>query len=70
MTAADAPRWERRPADAWAVVAGLAVLGVGMAIVRDGAVPAWERNTFEAVNGLPDWLHPVLWPFQQLGVVV
>ena len=38
--------------------------------MRDGAVPAWERSTFLAVNGLPDWLYPVLWPFQQLGVVI
>jgi len=74
MTAPDAPpdppQWVRRPADAWAVVGGLAVLLVGIVLVRDGAVPAWERSTFEAVNGLPGWLYPVLWPFQQLGVVI
>jgi len=62
--------WERRPVDALAAAAGVAVLAAGMVVVRDSAVPAWERSTFEAVNGLPGALYPVLWPFQQLGVVV
>ena len=62
--------WQRRSGDAIAVAAGLVVLTAGILVVRDGAVPAWERSTFEAVNGLPGWLYPVLWPFQQLGVVV
>jgi hypothetical protein len=43
--------------DAWAAAAGLAVLGAGLIAVRDGTVPAWERSTFEAVNGLPGWLY-------------
>ncbi|HET9608592.1 MAG TPA: phosphatase PAP2 family protein [Acidimicrobiales bacterium] len=62
--------WQRRSGDAIAAAAGLVVLTAGILVVRDGAVPAWERSTFEAVNGLPGWLYPVLWPFQQLGVVV
>ena len=62
--------WQRRSGDAIATAAGLVVLTAGILVVRDGAVPAWERSTFEAVNGLPGWLYPVLWPFQQLGVVV
>ncbi len=62
--------WQRRSGDAIAGAAGLVVLTAGILVVRDGAVPAWERSTFEAVNGLPGWLYPVLWPFQQLGVVV
>ena len=74
MTGVDAPTrtaWVRRPADAVAAVAGLAVLVAGMAVVGgDGHVPGWERSTFEAVNGLPDALYPVMWPFQQLGVIV
>jgi undecaprenyl-diphosphatase len=66
----DPQRWVRRPGDAWAAAAGLVVLVAGMVAVRDGSVPAWERSTFEAVNGLPGWLYPLLWPFQQLGVVI
>ena len=62
--------WQRRSGDAIAAAASLVVLTAGILVVRDGAVPAWERSTFEAVNGLPGWLYPVLWPFQQLGVVV
>jgi undecaprenyl-diphosphatase len=61
---------ERRSSDVLALVMGLVVLAAGLIAVRDGTVPDWERSTFEAVNGLPGWLYPVLWPFQQLGVVV
>jgi len=61
----------RRPADAIAGAAGLLVLAAGMAIVgKDGHVPGWERDTFDAVNGLPDALNPVLWPFQQIGAIL
>ena len=52
------------------VAVGSAVLVVGMVFVRDGAVPTWERDLFEAVNDLPGPLLPVLWPFQQLGAFV
>ena len=63
-------RWARRSSDAWAVAGGLAVLAAGMVVVRDGDVPGWEADVFEAVNGLPGWLNPVLWPFQQIGAVL
>ena len=65
-----AGRWTRRRSDAVALVAGLAVLGAGMIVVRDGTVPGWENDVFDAVNGLPDWLYPPAWPLQQLGVLV
>ncbi len=64
------PAYERRLADAVAGAVGLVVVLAGLIAVRDGAVPGWERSTFEAVNGLPGWLYPVLWPFQQLGVLI
>ena len=67
---ARAPAWERRAGDVVAVTAGLVVLAAGLIAVRDGTVPAWERTTFEAINGLPGWLYPVLWPILQLGVVI
>jgi undecaprenyl-diphosphatase len=61
----------RRPADAVIGAAGLLVLVAGMVIVgTDGHVPGWERDTFDAVNGLPDTLNPVLWPFQQIGAIL
>lgn len=30
----------------------------------------WELSAFRAVNGLPDWLYYVVWPFMQYGVFV
>jgi glycosyltransferase 2 family protein len=65
-----APVIQRRAGDVAAAAVGLVVLAAGMIAVRNGHVPGWERDTFEAVNGMPDWLHPIMWPFQQLGVVV
>ena len=62
----DARSW-RRPLAVPGIVVGLVVLAIGMVIVRDGSVPAWERSTFHAVNDLPSWLYRPLWPFQQLG---
>jgi undecaprenyl-diphosphatase len=63
-------RYERRPGDVLAAALGLAVLLAGMGVVHNGNVPDWERSVFDAVNGLPDFLYPLLWPFQQLGVVI
>jgi glycosyltransferase 2 family protein len=60
----------RRRADGFAAVGGLLVLGAGMVAVRNGTVSALEEDAFRAVNDLPDALYPVLWPFQQLGVLV
>jgi glycosyltransferase 2 family protein len=53
-----------------AIIVCLAVLAVGALIVRDGTVPGWEESVFRTVNDLPGALYPVLWPFQQLGVLV
>ena len=41
-----------------------------MVAVRDGAVSDVEKEVFHAINDLPEALYPVLWPFQQLGVLV
>jgi membrane-associated phospholipid phosphatase len=59
----------RRPLGAPAIAAGLVVLAIGMVVVRDGNVPAWERSIFHAINDLPDALYRPLWPFQQLGAL-
>jgi undecaprenyl-diphosphatase len=60
-------RSRRRSLEVPAILLGLAVAIVGMIVVRDGEVPAWERSVFHAVNDLPGWLYRPLWPFQQLG---
>jgi membrane-associated phospholipid phosphatase len=60
----------RRWSDAYAAASGVAVLAIGMTIVRDGEVPDWEGRAFRAFNDLPGTLYPVLWPFQQLGALL
>jgi undecaprenyl-diphosphatase len=60
----------RRRADAVVVAVGLAIVALGMLAVRDGNVSSVEERIFHAINDLPGALYPVLWIFQQLGVVV
>ena len=62
--------WVRRRSDVLMVVAGTAVLLLGMLAVRDGSVSEFEEDVFRAVNDLPGALYPVLWPFQQLGALL
>ena len=62
--------WVRRRGDAVTVGAGLAVLALGMVLVRDSSVPAVEESLFRAINDLPGALYPVLWPFQQMGAIL
>jgi glycosyltransferase 2 family protein len=64
------PGWTRRRNDAIAAAAGLAVLAAGILVVRYGTVPGWEERLFEAINDLPGWLYPLIWPIQQLGVLI
>jgi undecaprenyl-diphosphatase len=56
----------------WFVVAGagLLILGVSIAGARQPVIPKAEVRVFRAVNGLPDWLYPVLWLPMQLGNLV
>lgn len=63
------PKRLRRPLDAWLAVGGVIVVVLCSIVALDG-VPEWERSIFEAINGLPDALKPVLYPFQLVGVVV
>jgi glycosyltransferase 2 family protein len=63
-------RCVRRRSDAVTIAAGLAVLALGMVVVRDSSVPDVEETVFRAVNDLPGALYPVLWPFQQLGALL
>jgi len=48
-------------------LAGLVLVAVCSLIVSDGKVGEPERSVFHAINDLPGWLYPVLWPFQQFG---
>jgi undecaprenyl-diphosphatase len=62
--------YERRDVDVSVGLVSLAVVVVGMVVVRHGTVSAPEEWVFHAINDLPEALYPVLWPFQQLGVLV
>jgi undecaprenyl-diphosphatase len=62
--------YERRNIDLAVGLVGLAVLGIGMVLVRDGTVSDAEESLFTAINDLPGALYPLLWPFQQMGVLV
>ena len=49
---------------------GLVVLLASAAVAEDGTVPAAEEDVFRAVNDLPGWLYPLVWPFVQVGNLV
>jgi undecaprenyl-diphosphatase len=53
----------------WLLVAaaGLVVVVLCGLVAGTGRVGGVERSVFRAVNDLPGWLYPVLWPFQQFG---
>jgi membrane-associated phospholipid phosphatase len=53
----------------WLVVAtgGLLLLVLCGLVASDGTVGDVERSAFHAINDLPGWLYPLLWPFQQFG---
>jgi undecaprenyl-diphosphatase len=59
----------RRSADLYLSLAGLAVLLITGYIAGSG-VPAWEVSVFRDINGLPDWIFPIVWPFMQYGVFI
>ena len=63
-------RFQHRVADlAWTGL-GLIVLAGCMVLVRDGTVGPAEATVFNAVNGLPEWLYPVMSRLQFVGVLV
>ena len=55
--------------DVVVLVASLAVFGVCALVAADGRVGPVERATFQAVNGLPEWLYRPMVLFQYLGVL-
>jgi undecaprenyl-diphosphatase len=56
----------------WLIVAGVGfiVLGLSIAGARRPVISHAESRVFHAINGLPDWLHPLLWLPMQLGNLV
>jgi membrane-associated phospholipid phosphatase len=44
--------------------AGIVTSGL---IARSGTVGAVEAAVFRSINGLPNWLYPVMWPLEQAG---
>jgi undecaprenyl-diphosphatase len=53
----------------WLLVAagGLVLVVLCGLVASTGTVGDVERSVFRAINDLPGWLYPVLWPFQQFG---
>jgi undecaprenyl-diphosphatase len=51
----------------FAVAAGLLVLA--MLIVHSGKVSQPEKDVFHVINGLPDWLRPIMYVFQLAGLL-
>jgi membrane-associated phospholipid phosphatase len=51
------------------IVGGSLVLVIGALIASGGTVPGWEEAIFHAVNDLPGWLYPILWPGNMLGAL-
>jgi membrane-associated phospholipid phosphatase len=49
---------------------GLVLVTICGLIASDGTVGSLERDVFHAINDLPDWMYPILWPFQQFGNLV
>lgn len=61
--------YERRWGDALRAAVGLGVLAVSGAIAASGTVAPAETSVFNAINGLPEWLSPLMVALQYLGVL-
>jgi membrane-associated phospholipid phosphatase len=59
----------RRRLDVVLVVAGAAVLVASALLARRGAYQ-WEAVIFQAINGLPSGIRPILWVLNQYGTAV
>lgn len=61
---------EHRPTDLLvSIVAFLLLIATSRLVALEGP-PDWEVNAFRAINNLPSWLFPIIWPFMQYGVFV
>ena len=59
----------RRQEDVIAAVVGLAILVVCVLFAHNGTVGSVEARVFQAINGLPDALSPVMTKVQLLGII-
>lgn len=59
---------EHRPIDLLVAAVAFILLFAMSTMVSNAEVPNWEIQTFRAINNLPDWLFPIVWPFMQYGV--
>ncbi|MFW2335215.1 phosphatase PAP2 family protein [Ilumatobacter sp.] len=51
------------------VAVSLVVLVASSAIAWNGEVPDWEADLLRWMNDWPDWLEPIMWTLQQVGVL-
>jgi len=51
------------------VTLSLIVLVTTSAVAWHGGVPSWEADALRFVNDWPDWIEPIMWTLQQLGVL-
>lgn len=58
---------ERHASELVRIVLGVVVLSVASLPVRPDSIGRIETGVFDAINGLPDLLYPVLWLPMQLG---
>lgn len=61
---------ERRPAELLVSLVAFALLIAMSYLVGQDSLQSWEVNSFRAINNLPNWLFPIIWPFMQYGVFV
>lgn len=49
-------------------VTAVVIILVSSFIARNGTVPGWEESALHFFNDWADWLEPVMWVLQQVGV--
>lgn len=52
------------------VVIAIGIVVASSVIAGEGNVPEWEATGLRIVNSWPDWLEPIMWVLQQIGVVM
>lgn len=64
-----APVVRRWRIDLTTITVGAVVLAVS-SVIAQGPLTDLEERIFRAVNGLPEWLLPVIWPLMQYGTFI